>query len=189
MNIVYVPSAQRILSRILAGQDVLEVGGAYGQLARVMVDQFKARSVMVVEKDTQWKPRAKEGSGVTFYWGYLQQFLQLPTYASRLWSVCVCSWPINQPEFERGLIQVMRQSAQVVIIGHNDGVTACGTDLMWRYLMTRQRLNYVQDDLEDLVVYGPNPRMPSQAPCSIERYGLGYSDMAQFAGHAQSNLN
>lgn len=170
------PAMVHALRTTVQGKEVLEIGGGAGELAEVMVSDLGADHVLVVEKELMFRTeRARHPiARVNFFWGYLQEFLQAPEYKQIHWGALVISWPVNNAAFDLMVIRAMRLAAQVVVIGKNDGVTACGTDILWNYLVTRERIHFVAGPRNDLVVYGPNPRPPAQAPVPIEEFGISY---------------
>lgn len=170
------PDLAHALRQVVQGRQVIELGGADGALADVMVCDMMAESVLIVEKETAYRRQVEESPAhlVAYYWGYVQDFARTRLNLDRLWDVAVISFPPNVAAFDHGAIQVLQRSSMIVIIGKNDGVTAVGTSILWRYLVTRERTNYVVGQKNDLVVYGPNPRPPGQTLVNLELFGLSY---------------
>lgn len=170
------PDLSQALRQVVQNRQVIELGGADGALADVMVCDMMAECVLIVEKETAYRANVEASPShlVAYYWGYVQDFAGTRLNLDRLWDVAVISFPPNNHAFDHGAIGVLRRSSMIVIIGKNDGVTAVGTSILWRYLVTRERTNYVVGQKNDLVVYGPNPRPPGQTLVNIELFGLSY---------------
>lgn len=173
------PGFVEVIKPVIAGRDVVELGGGSGEGAAWMLNDCGAKSVLVVEKDVSvWEPirqALKIDPKVTFYWGYVQDFNKHPILGRKQWDVAVLSWPPNNRVFDLEAVKVMSRCSVVVVIALNDGSTACGTEVLWNYLVTRERLHHVPGTSNDLLVYGLNPRAADQTTVPTEQFGLAYA--------------
>lgn len=173
------PGFEDAIKQIVAGRNLVELGGGPGTFASWLVNDGGAESVLVVEKEVascQPISRALNLSPkVTFYWGYAQDFNRHPILGRKQWDVAVLSWPPNNRTFDLEAVKVMSRCALVIFVGLNDGSTACGTEVLWNYLVTRERLHFVRGRHNDLLIYGLNPRPASQIIAPTEHFGLAYS--------------
>lgn len=173
------PEFEAVIKQTVSGRNLVELGGGSGVFASWMVNAGGSESVLVVEKDVSiWQPLSRTlnlGPKVTFYWGYAQDFNKHPILGRKQWDVAVLSWPPNSRAFDLEAVKVMSRCATVIFVGLNDGTTACGTEVLWNYLVTRERLHFVPGRQNDLLIYGLNPRSADQTTVPTEQFGLSYS--------------
>lgn len=172
------PGMADLIRKEVAGQEVLDLGGMDGMLGQYLVEVCGAKHVTVVEKEFRFKLARERHPirGVDFFWGYLEDFNKHRIMGAKKWSVTVCSWPINHQHFCCDAIDTMRRSGTVIIIGKNDGATACGTGVLWRYLVQRERIALFEDPRNDIIIYGVNARPEGQELAPIEKFGLSYDN-------------
>ena len=92
--------------------------------------------------------------------GYLADFLRnderIPEYAGRI-DVVLLGWPTNSPI--AGIARAV-QDREVLYIGKNTNVTACGDPRLWSLLVQRKVLAYLPDSRNTLIHYSTEPRGP-----------------------------
>ena len=153
---------------------ILELGGADGWLAEVAMDT--ARSVLNVDKDVS--PGAVDTAGVSHQKATFQEFYEMlgklhevPKLAQmllhppgNLYDLCLISWPVNYDDACLYMRNLSRLCSSVLYLGKNDGVTQCGTPVLWRELTQRIPLVYAPHRINDMIFYGGYGRDLTQFP-------------------------
>lgn len=95
--------------------------------------------------------------------------------------VAFLSWPVNRQV--PGLVGLLEQVETVIVLSRNDDSTSCGWWDLWGYLATREVLGEIQDERNDLLVYG-KPLGEARAPDQLRR-----EEQAALAQHLALSRN
>jgi hypothetical protein len=85
--------------------------------------------------------------------------------------IAFVSWP--REKFDMGLLNLVRRARIVIYLGCNTDGRACGFLQMWQHLVTREVIEYVPDEYNSLVIYGPRPEARAYLP---EEYAAIFQD-------------
>lgn len=131
------------------GHDLVEVGGATGALCKQLLEHG-ARSALNIEKERLPFVHAPK---LTHYCGTVQNFL-LEREAQELQGrLVVLCWPVNYASFSKAVCTLLQDVAEIIYIGKNDGVTACGTTELWEYLSCREVIQWIFGPVSTVIHY------------------------------------
>jgi hypothetical protein len=137
-----------ILPPFLAGKSVYDLGSGSCWLSAWM--RPYAKRVVAIDKERMpFVPGIEQVQAAFHAWAMPEGPLD----------VIVLSWPVNH--LVSGLSDILQMAVTIVYRGCNDGLTACGTPGLFRYLSTRTVMAYAEGERNScLTVYG--------APCARE---------------------
>lgn len=151
-----------VVRRFTEGQRVHDLGAGDLSLARKILNEFKAESVVAVDKDS----RAADANVkvVRAAFNTYRALLQAPI------QVAFVSWPLNCQL--PGLLDLLAPAGAVIYLGKNTDGVACGWPGFYLDLSAREVLAHVPERRNTLIVYGP--QRVNRLPLGEELAGIDF---------------
>ncbi len=157
------PKMRKVLRAHAKGKVVYALGSGSGEEEGTLLARAGASFVCLVDKagrgvEGECTPRTWTSSPTRQCRGerctlYFSEFLDRVTMGQVLQpDVAFVKWPPTTNLL--GFVALLSFAPVVIYIGRNDGVTACGTPLMWTHLRQRELLDVAESGCNDMLVYG-----------------------------------
>lgn len=148
---------------------VLDLGGYDGDMGLWLLERQPC-TVTVVDKAV---PHIRfEHDGMDFVRAYFKDFHKEYLAGKPCpFDVALLSYPVNNWETSISLIPILKRIPCVIYIGKNGNGTVCGTEHLWKYLVTRTLTGIVEGVPSSVLVYGGHDRNIHRQPLVAEEYG------------------
>jgi len=131
----------RVVRRFVHGQTVMDLGAGDLKMALTLVDLGEHRVIAVDRHPLPDSPDSRVQG--------LQSYFHNLTERAK---VVLASWIVN---WRCGIVDILADAEIIIYLGKNTDGSACGYDMMWNHLRSREILAHVPDRKNTLTVYGP----------------------------------
>ena len=140
----------QLVERFVRGQVVYDFGASDLYMSCELLRLGASKVIAIDKEPVRFRGIPK---GIDFRQCVFRDVLDDPI------GIAFLSWP---PNYDTGLMPILRRSRVIVYLGKNTDGTACGTPEMFYYLLKR-KVEYVPDRKNDLICYTEylkRPRKP-----------------------------